>query len=58
LDIFVIRVIAVVIALLRCIIQNPEELTVLGADCAMHWVNTKYKSDPCSKELAGQGKNW
>lgn len=40
-DIIVIRVIAVVIALLRCNIQNPEEPTALGADCAMHWVNTK-----------------
>lgn len=32
-DIIVIRVIAAVIALLRCIIQNPR-----GADCARSWL--------------------
>lgn len=35
-DIIVIEVIAVVIALLRYIIQKPR-----GADCALHWVNTE-----------------
>lgn len=35
-DIVVIGVIAVVIALLRYIIQKPR-----GADCALHWVNTE-----------------
>lgn len=35
-DIIVIRVIAVVIALLRYIIPKLR-----GADCAVYWVNTK-----------------